>query len=159
MNTCDLVDQYSNEIQVAETIGLRHFGGNKEFFGKVQTLKCYEDNSLLKNILSSAGNGMVLVVDGIGSMRCALLGDVIASLAIQNGWSGVIINGCIRDSIALEQLSFGVIALGANPKKSAKLNQGEIGVPISFAGVVFLPGGYVYADQDGIVVAKRSLIP
>lgn len=157
MKTCDLVDQYSDEIQIAETIGLLHFGHHREFGGKIQTLKCHEDNSLLKQILSTSGEGKVLVVDGGGSMRCALIGDVIASLAVKNEWKGVIVHGCIRDSIAMAQISLGVMALGSNPRKSLKLNKGEIGIPVSFAGVCFEPDNYLYADEDGIVVAKRPL--
>ncbi len=157
MNTCDLVDHYADEIQVAETIGLRHYGQVRRFSGKVQTLKCFEDNSLLKKTVGSPCAATVLVVDGAGSMRTALVGDLIAALAVENGWAGIIVNGCIRDSVAMAQIPIGILALGANPKKSSKLDLGEVGVPIAFAGVRFETGDYLYADEDGIVVAKRAL--
>jgi regulator of ribonuclease activity A len=157
MNTCDLVDQYADEIQVTETIGLKHYGQQQRFSGRIQTLKCFEDNSLLKKIVSAPNAASVLVVDGGGSMRCAMVGDLIAALAVKHGWRGIIVNGCIRDSSALQHISIGIMALGTNPKKSSKLDQGEIGIPIAFAGVNFETGDYLYADEDGIVVAKRDL--
>lgn len=157
MNTCDLVDQYGDEIQVTETIGLKHFGQRQCFSGAIQTLQCFEDNSLLKKIVSKANAASVLVVDGGGSMRCAMVGDLIAALAVEHGWKGIIINGCIRDSVALSQIPIGIMALGTNPKKSSKLDLGEIGNPITFAGTRFVAGDFLYADEDGIVVAKRDL--
>ena len=157
MNTCDLVDRYADEIQVTETIGLKHYGQVKRFSGKVQTLKCFEDNSLLKKIVGAPSAASVLVVDGAGSMRSALVGDLIAALAVENGWAGIIVNGCIRDTVAMANIPLGIMALGSNPKKSTKLDLGEIGSPISFAGTRFETGDYLYADEDGIVVAKRAL--
>ena len=157
MNTCDLVDQYADVIQVAETIGLKHYGQQQRFFGRIQTLKCFEDNSLLKKIVSAPNAASVLVVDGGGSMRCAMVGDLIAALAVEQGWRGIIVNGCIRDSTALQHIPIGILALGTNPKKSSKLDLGEIGMPLSFAGTRFESGDYLYADEDGIVVAKRDL--
>lgn len=157
MNTCDLVDQYADEIQVAETIGLKHYGKNLRFSGQIQTLKCFEDNSLLKKIVGAPSAASVLVVDGGGSMRCAMVGDLIAALAVEHGWRGIIVNGCIRDSTALQHIPIGILALGTNPKKSSKLDFGEIGMPVAFAGTRFEAGDYLYADEDGIVVAKRDL--
>jgi regulator of ribonuclease activity A len=157
MNTCDLVDQYADEIQVAETIGLNHYGQQQRFSGRIQTLKCFEDNSLLKKIVSAPNEASVLVVDGDGSMRCAMVGDVIAALAVEHGWRGIIVNGCIRDSVALSQIPIGIMALGTNPKKSTKLDLVDVGIPITFAGTHFNPGDYLYADEDGMVVAKRDL--
>lgn len=157
MNTCDLVDQYADEIQVAETIGLKHFGQHQRFSGSIQTLKCFEDNSLLKKIVSAPNDASILVVDGGGSMRCAMVGDLIAALAVEHGWRGIIVNGCIRDSSALQHIPIGIMALGTNPKKSSKLDMGETGKSISFAGTQFEAGDYLYADEDGIVVAKRDL--
>jgi regulator of ribonuclease activity A len=157
MNTCDLVDQFADEIQVAETIGLKHYGKQQRFSGKIQTLTCFEDNSLLKKIVSAPSVASVLVVDAGGSMRCAMVGDLIAALAVENGWAGIIINGCIRDSAALSQIPIGIMALGSNPKKSSKLDLGEIGTPVFFAGIRFESGDYLFADEDGIVVAKRDL--
>lgn len=157
MNTCDLVDQYADEIQVVETIGLKHFGQHQRFSGKIQTLKCFEDNSLLKKIVGAPNAATILVVDGGGSMRCAMVGDLIAALAVEHGWHGIIVNGCIRDSCALQHIPIGIMALGTNPKKSSKLDQGEIGLPLAFAGTRFESGDFLYADEDGIVVAKRDL--
>ena len=157
MNTCDLVDQYADEIQVAETIGLKHFGQHQRFSGKIQTLKCFEDNSLLKKIVGAPNAATILVVDGGGSMRCAMVGDLIAALAVEHGWHGIIIHGCIRDSVALSNIPIGIMALGTNPKKSSKLDHGEIGLPLAFAGTRFESGDFLYADEDGIVVAKRDL--
>lgn len=157
MNTCDLVDQYADEVQVAETIGLKHFGQHQRFSGKIQTLKCFEDNSLLKKIVGAPNTATILVVDGGGSMRCAMVGDLIAALAVEHGWRGIIVNGCIRDSCALQNIPIGIMALGTNPKKSSKLDQGEIGLPLAFAGTRFESGDFLYADEDGIVVAKRDL--
>ena len=158
MNTCDLVDQFSDEIQVAETIGFKHYGKHLRFSGQIQTLKCFEDNSLLKKIVSESNKASILVVDAGGSMRCAMVGDLIAALAVEHGWRGIIINGCIRDSVALSQIPIGIMALGTNPKKSTKLDLGDVGLAITFAGTRFESGDYVYADEDGIVVAKRELI-
>jgi regulator of ribonuclease activity A len=158
MNTCDLVDQYADEIQVVETIGLKHYGQQLQFSGRIQTLKCFEDNSLLKKIVSAPNDASILVVDAGGSMRCAMVGDLIAALAVENGWHGIIINGCIRDSVALSQIPIGIMALGTNPKKSTKLDLGDAGIPITFAGTRFESGDYLYADEDGIVVANRDLV-
>ena len=157
MNTCDLVDHYADEIQVAETIGLKHYGNHLRFSGQIQTLKCFEDNSLLKKIISSPSSASILVVDAGGSMRCAMVGDLIAALAVEHGWRGIIINGCIRDSVALSQIPIGIMALGTNPKKSSKLDLGEIGTSITFAGTQFETGNYLYADEDGIVVSAKAL--
>ena len=157
MNTCDLVDHFADEIQVAETIGLKHYGQVRRFSGIVQTLSCFEDNSLLKKIVSAPSTATVLVVDGAASMRSALVGDLIAALAVENGWAGMVVNGCIRDSVAMAEIPLGMLALGTNPKKSTKRDLGEIGGPITFAGTRFEPGDYLYADEDGIVVAKRDL--
>ena len=157
MKTCDLVDQYQDIIQVAKTIGLKHFGARINFSGQIQTIQCVDDNSLIKQTLSTPGNNRILVVDGAGSMNCALMGDVIAGLAIDNNWSGVVINGCIRDSAAISKLYLGVLALGTNPQRSAKELKGIIGESVYFAGVHFIPGEYLYADEDGLLVSPKVL--
>jgi regulator of ribonuclease activity A len=154
VKTADIVDKYKDEIIVADYIGLKHFGAIKEFSGSIRTIKCFNDNSLIKQVLSTSGNNSVLVVDGKGSNTCALIGDINAALGIKNNWNGIIINGCIRDSIAISKLNFGVLALGTNPQKSAKEFKGQIDINISFAGVSFIPGQYLYVDEDGIVVSK-----
>jgi regulator of ribonuclease activity A len=117
----------------------------------------YEDNVLVRAALEQPGDGRVLVVQGSGSLRCALLGDQLAALAHANGWAGVVVHGCIRDSRAIAEIPIGVKALGANPRKSAKLGAGERDVPVTFAGLEFHPGHYLYADEDGIAVCEGRL--
>jgi regulator of ribonuclease activity A len=124
----------------------------------IATVQVLEDNVLVRQALEEPGLGRVLVIDGGGSLRCALLGDMLATLARDNGWAGVIVNGCVRDSQAIGALKVGVMALATHPRKSAKLGQGARDVPVTFAGVTFRPGQMVYADRDGIVVAARPLL-
>ena len=157
MKTADLVDQFNDAIEVAQTIGLKHYSNQKNFSGIIQTLKCLDDNSILKKMVSNPGHGDILVVDGNGSMLCALMGDVIAGIAQKNGWTAVIINGCIRDSVAIENLTLGVMALGTNPKRSAKENKGAVNEIIHFAGINFTPGYFLYADEDGLLVSPKAL--
>ena len=155
-NTSDLCDAFGDEARVAQPI-LRSFGGRKAFHGSIATLKLFEDNGLVRQTLAAPGNGRVLVVDGGGSLRCALLGDQLAALAVKNGWSGIVIWGCIRDSAAIAGMDLGVLALATHPQKTVKKNLGEIDVPVSFAGIEFRPGEWLYADADGLIVAHRSL--
>ncbi len=156
--TADLCDAHSDKIQILSP-GLINYGGKPQFCGRIITLKLFEDNSLLRDLLGNAGNGQVIVVDGGGSLRCALLGDMLASKAVQNGWSGLVINGCIRDSAEINKMNIGIKALGTHPLKSVKKGVGEKNLPIHFACVEFRPGDYVYADEDGILVAQDSLLP
>jgi len=156
--TADLCDQHSTEIQIVSP-GLLCFGGTAKFCGQIVTLKLFEDNSLLRDLLNETGNGQVIVVDGGGSMRCALLGDMLASKAVQNGWSGLVINGCIRDAAEINQMDIGIRALGTHPLKSNKQGIGEKNLPVNFACTDYRPGSYLYADEDGIVVAPLSLLP
>ena len=151
--TADLVDQYGGQF-ASVALPFRSFGGRAAFSGPVVTLRCFEDNHLLKQTLQETPSpeGKVLVVDGGGSYRTALVGDVIAGIAVDRGWAGLIIHGVVRDSVALSALSLGIKALGTNPAKSSKTGAGEVDVPISIAGVVFTPGRRVYCDEDGIVV-------
>jgi regulator of ribonuclease activity A len=157
MKTSDLCDQYIDQLKIAEPIGFKSFGGKHEFHGQIETVKCYEDNTFVRSTLEKDGAGKVLLIDGGGSNRCALLGDNIAELAHQNKWSGIIIYGNIRDSIAVSKINIGILALGTNPKKSAKNKEGSVSIPVHFAGVEFIPGEFVYVDDDGLVVSKQEL--
>lgn len=155
--TADLCDKYTEKLQVAEPIFI-DFGGVSAFEGEIHTLKVFEDNTLVRAALEQNGTGKVLVVDGGGSFRCALVGDNLASLAIDNNWRGIIIFGCIRDSRQIAEMEIGVKALNTNPTKSMKRNEGQENIDVRFAGVDFRPGNYLYADEDGIVVSKFQLI-
>ena len=154
--TADLFDQFEAQVSSCE-MQFRQFGGLSTFSGEVSTVRCFQDNVLLKQALSKPGTGRVLVVDGRGSLGTALLGDVIGALAVSNGWSGVIIHGAIRDTLAVGRLKLGVKALGSNPRKSAKLGEGEADVPVTFGGVTFTPGHWLYSDDDGILVTSNRL--
>ncbi|MDS1268990.1 ribonuclease E activity regulator RraA [Lipingzhangella sp. LS1_29] len=154
--TADLIDAHGSEIDSCHT-QFRQFGRHRSFCGPVRTVRCHEDNGLVKEILNSAGHGAVLVVDGGGSVRSALLGDLIAAAAVDNGWSGVVIHGAVRDSATLETLDLGVKALGTNPRKSDKDGAGRVDVPVTFGGVTFNPGQWLYSDEDGIVVSATQL--
>lgn len=156
LKTADLCDKYSDSIAIAEPL-LSDFGGKDIFGGPIETIKTFEDNTLVRATLETPGEGRVLVVDGGGSMRCALLGDNLAKLAIDNGWEGVIVNGCIRDSADIAMMPVGVKALATHPLKSLKNNYGKRGVPVQFAGCTFTPGHYLYADDDGVIVSAEEL--
>jgi len=149
-STADLFDEHGAAAQVC-LIQFRSFGARR-FSGRVATIRCVEDNVLLRRRTQEPGAGNVLVVDAGGSLECALLGDNIASLALANGWAGVVLNGCVRDSVALDELELGIKALGTNPRPSRKEGIGEIDVPVTFGGVRFEPGAELYADEDGVVV-------
>ena len=152
----DICDEFSDRLQILEPV-FTDFGGKHKFSGEVVTVKCYEDNSLVKSTLGSKGRGKVLVVDGGGSLRCALLGDMLAAMAVDNGWQGVLINGCVRDVEILKGMDLGVRALNCHPLKSQKRNEGQLNVLLRFAGVGFEPGQYLYADENGTVVASENL--
>ena len=155
--TADLYDQHQAKVQVLDYIGLKDFGGKPQFWGQVKTLKCYEDNTLVRTALSENGKGKVLVVDGGGSTRHALLGDMLGELAVKNGWEGIVINGMVRDSVALLKLNLGVKALGTNPAKTEKSNQGILDVTLRIGGVSIQSGDWLYADEDGILLSKEVL--
>lgn len=157
IKTADLCDEYIDQLTVALPIGLNNYGGKKAFYGEIVTIKCLDNNPLIRKTLSENGKGKVLIVDGEASKKCALTGDNIAQLAFENEWSGIIINGCIRDSEAIGKIEIGVKALYTNPIKSGKQDFGEINIPITFANVTFYPGEYVYSDEDGIVISKTKL--
>ena len=156
--TADLFDQFEAQVESCQT-PFRQYGGLTTFSGQLATVRCFQDNVLLKQALSKPGGGRVLVVDGGGSLATALLGDVIAGLAHQNGWSGVVINGAVRDTVAIGKLALGVKALGSNPRKSQKAGAGEVEVPVSFGAVTFVPGHWLYSDDDGILVSATRLDP
>jgi regulator of ribonuclease activity A len=149
--TADLVDEIGPDVRSCD-LQLRQYGGRAEFAGPVTTVRCFQDNALLKSVLSEPGNGGVLVIDGDGSVHTALVGDVIAELGRSNGWSGLIINGAVRDASTLRTLDIGIKALGTNPRKSTKTGDGVRDESVEFGGVVFTPGDVAYSDDDGIVV-------
>ena len=155
--TADLCDAFPGLVQVALPL-FREYGGVEKFAGAIETLRVHEDNTLVRETLETPGWGRVLVVDGGGSLRCALIGGRLAGLAQSNGWSGVIVNGCIRDSVEIRQLRVGIRALNAVPMRSGKNGAGERGGTLSFAGVTFAPGRFIYADTDGVLVAERDLL-
>lgn len=156
--TADLFDAHADELEVAEPL-LRHFGGRRRFFGTIRTLSTFEDNSRVRTLLESPGEGSILVIDGAGSLRVALLGDRLGALAVDNGWSGIVINGCIRDADELAAMPLGVLALATCPARSRKDGRGQADVPVRFAGLTFSPGQWLYADTDGIVLSARQLHP
>jgi regulator of ribonuclease activity A len=155
--TADLCDQFSAELDICEPI-FRDYGGRRSFAGAVATIKCFEDNSRVRDLVAEPGAGRVLVIDAGGSLRCAVLGDLLAQKAGDNGWSGVVVYGCVRDSAALGQMSIGVKALATCPLKTEKRNEGQRDVPVRFAGATFHPGDWLYADEDGVLVARRALL-
>ncbi|MCK0545729.1 ribonuclease E activity regulator RraA [Pseudomonas syringae pv. aptata] len=156
--TPDLCDAYPDLIQVVEPM-FSNFGGRDSFGGQIVTLKCFEDNSKVREQveLDGKGKGKVLVVDGGGSLRCALLGDMLADKAAKNGWEGMLIYGCVRDVDVIAQTDLGVQALASHPKKTEKRGIGELNVPVTFGGVTFRPGEYLYADNNGVIISPSPL--
>lgn len=159
--TPDLCDEYPERVRVVDAMingcNFSNYGGRSSFGGEIVTIKCFEDNSLVKEHASNPGQGKVMVVDGGGSLRKALLGDMIAESAVKNGWEGIIIYGCIRDVDAIGSLDLGVQALNTIPLKTEKRGIGDYNVEITFGSVTFSPGEYVYADNNGIIVSSSSL--
>jgi len=155
--TTDLYDEHLEALQVTSPI-FRDFGGRARFSGQIVTLKALEDNTFLKAAFETEGHGKVLVVDGAGSLRCAMMGDVMAALGASNGWEGIVIHGCIRDSADVARVDIGVKALATIPRKTVKRNQGVRDIPLHFADVTFTPGHWLYADEDGIVVGDKPLL-
>ncbi len=151
--TADLYDERGEELQ-SLPLQLRSFGAKTRFDGPIRTVRCFQDNALLKSILQTPGEGAVLVVDGHGSVDTALMGDMIAEFAVDNGWAGVVIHGAIRDSAAMDGLALGVKALGTNPRKSAKTGAGDADITLEFGGVSFRPGAHLWSDEDGILVER-----
>ena len=152
----DLCDEFGDAVQVVAPM-FRNYGGRKSFGGEIVTLKCHEDNSLVAAQAEENGRGKVLVVDGGGSMRCALLGDNLAGKAVENGWEGMVIYGCIRDVDQIATIDLGVQALATNPRRSIKRNSGLLNEVLNFGGVSFVPGHFLYADNNGVIVSARAL--
>jgi regulator of ribonuclease activity A len=154
--TTDLCDEFAGQVQVAQPVFIS-YGGRKQFAGPAVTIKCFEDNSRVKEAVGQPGNGQVLVVDAGGSKRCAMLGDLLAKQATDNGWAGVVMHGCIRDSADIAGFDLGVIALGTIPLKSDRKNEGQRDVIVELAGVRVKLGDWVYVDEDGMIVAPKKL--
>lgn len=154
--TSDLVDKHGDHIRTC-AVQFRQYGRVLRFYGPIRTIKTFRDNALIKATLSAPGGGSVLVIDGAASLESALVGDLIAGLALRNGWGGLVIWGAVRDSVALAQLDLGIKALGSNPRKSDKNSAGQIDVPVEFGGVIFRRGDWLYSDEDGIVVSDQQL--
>ncbi len=158
--TPDLCDHYENELgkQVRVVAPMfQRYGRRPAFAGQIVTLKIFEDNTLVREIFNEAGHGKVLVIDGGGSLRCALVGDQLAILAQKNGWEGVVVYGCIRDSADIDGIDIGVRALNTHPQKTVKKGIGERNLAVTFGGVTFHPGEWFYADEDGVLVADKPL--
>jgi regulator of ribonuclease activity A len=149
--TADLADQIGPDVRSCD-LQFAQYGGQSQFAGPITTVRCFEDNALLKSVLSEPSEGGVLVIDGDGSLHSALVGDVIAGLGVENGWAGLIVNGAVRDAATLSTLDIGIKALGTNPRKSTKTGAGQRDIAVEFGGVVFAPGELAYSDDDGIVV-------
>ncbi|MEU6678838.1 ribonuclease E activity regulator RraA [Streptomyces sp. NPDC046925] len=149
--TADLVDQYGTRLHVCD-IQFNQYGAHRSFAGPVRTVSCHEDNGLLRDLLRTPGDGHVLVVDGGGSLRTALAGDLIAASARDNGWAGLVLHGAVRDSAVLAGLRIGIKALGTIPRKSSKEAKGAVDVPVTFGGVTFRPGAILHADDDGVAL-------
>lgn len=155
--TTDLCDANEGKVRAVAPM-FRSFGGRTRFAGPIRTLKVFEDNSLVRSTLETAGNGAVLMVDGGGSMRCAMVGDQLALLGVKNNWAGIVVYGCIRDSGPIAGMDIGVFALGTHPMKSVKKGAGDADIPVTFGGVTFTPGEYIYADEDGVIVSANALL-
>ena len=153
--TTDLSDAHP-EAQVCDPL-FRAFGGSRSFSGPITTLKVFEDNSMVREIVQMPGEGRVLVVDGGGSLRCGLFGGNLAVAAAKNGWSGVVINGCARDADEIDAEAIGVRALALHPRRSERgLHSGQAGIPVHFAGVLFREGEWLLADRDGVLVLPTA---
>lgn len=153
INTADLYDERGEELD-SIALQFQSLGGHPHFSGQARTIRCFEDNALVKSTLATPGDGAVLVVDGGGSLRTALMGDLIAASAVANGWAGVVINGAIRDREAIAALPLGVKALGSNPRKSSKSGAGETGIDVTVDGVTIRAGATIWCDPDGILVER-----
>jgi len=159
--TADLTDEFCaencDEVQAAG-MTFKSYGGKSKFYGEIVTLKIFEDNQLVRDQVNSDGEGKVLVIDGGASMRRALLGDMLAAKAVDNGWSGILINGCIRDSVDMSTMQLGVMALGTHPLKTVKAGVGKTNVAVKFAGLNFNPADFIYIDEDGIIISEKPLV-
>ncbi len=154
-NTADLCDDY--DLPIAQPI-FKSYGAKTHCYGLIKTVEAIEDNSYVKKLLQTNGSGCVMVIDGKASTKCALVGDNLAALAVQNNWSGIIVNGCIRDSLEINDISISIKALNLVPNKSDKKDKGSYGLDLSFAGITFRENEYIYSDPDGIVISKQKLL-
>ncbi len=150
-STADLYDEHGESLSSCDT-QFRQFGGRTRFRGTIVTIRCHEDNVILRALLTELGHGRVAIIDADGSTHCAMLGDNMARTALANGWEGLIIHGAVRDASALHSLDIGIKALGTNPRRSHKHGAGHLDVAVSFGGAVFTPGAQVVSDEDGIVI-------
>lgn len=155
-NTNDLYDEYEERLAVLPPM-YHSFGGKPVFCGEVETVRCLEDNSRVKEAMASPGNGRVLVVDGGGSLNCALIGDMIAESGMNNGWEGILVHGCCRDVHELKRMNFGVRALASTPRKSIRKGVGDAGIQIEIKGNLIKPGMWLYADETGVVIAPHKV--
>ena len=160
-STCDLCDAHEDKITDGSLHALppvfRHFGKRLRFAGPARTLKVFEDNALVRSTLETPGEGKVLVVDGGGSLRSALVGGNLGKLAESNGWAGIIVHGCVRDTQELNDCDVGIQALGTIPRRSARKGVGEKDLAVNLFGVLVHPGDMIYADEDGVLVSRESL--
>lgn len=156
-STCDLYDRFEATARVADPV-FRDFGARTKFSGTAVTVKCFEDNSKVKELLATPGAGKVLVVDAGGSLRGSMIGDMIAKSAVDNGWEGVVIHGAVRDGAVLATLDLGIKALAATPRKTVRRGEGQTGLPISLAGIRVAPGDLVFADADGVLVLDAGAL-
>jgi len=156
ISTPDLCDEHGDAVQVAAPV-FRHYGAIVNFGGQVATIKCHEDNSLVAEAVKSPGKGRILVVDGGGSVRRSLLGDNLAAKAVENGWSGILIFGALRDVEEIAPMQLGVLALASIPRKTQKRGEGQTGVSLNFAGITINDGDYLYADLTGVIVSTVRL--
>ena len=155
--TADLCDEFESLVKIAEPL-FQDYGQLKSFYGEIVTVKVFEDNVLVRKTLGTEGRKRILVVDGGASKRVALVGDQLAQIAYEHGWAGIVVNGCIRDSAEIARIPIGLKALNTIPKKSVKKGLGEVDVSVEFAGLVFNPGDYLYADLDGVIVSEKNLL-
>jgi regulator of ribonuclease activity A len=157
MKTADLVDAHNDDVRFCNLPFLK-FGLVRTFWGPIVTVRCFEDNALLKRTIEEEGKGRILVVDGGASTRMAVLGDMIAAIAIKNNWKGIVLNAAIRDTVEIDEMRIGVFCLASSPKKSSKEGTGKRDVVVSFGGVDFLPDDYIYCDPDGVLVSRKNLV-
>ena len=157
LSTPDLCDAHEGKVRVLDPI-FKSYGGVKSFYGQVVTIKCHEDNSVVKELVATEGQGRVIVMDGGGSLRRAILGDMLAEKAANNGWMGLIINGCIRDVDEIQATELGVKALNSHPMKTEKRGLGDLNVPVQMAGQIIHPDEWIYADNNGVIVSTEELI-
>lgn len=155
--TTDLCDAHPSVVAVVDPI-FKDFGGSKSFSGEIVTLKIFEDNALVRELLETDGTGKVLVIDGGGSLRCALVGGNLGVLGAKNGWRGIVVFGAVRDTLELAQAQIGIKALAANPMKSNKKGVGDSNINVKFGGVTFCVGDWLYADEDGIIISPKKLL-